>query len=142
MSPRKSGRAQACGAREAATRMTQARKFLEVAELVASDLEEEGNASVAASLAVLAGIAASDAACCARLGRRSRSQDHHAAEALLAEILPQGRDAAKKLRRLLDLKDTANYGVIHISATDLRSALRQAAGLVKFANETVSTRDS
>ncbi|HUA47434.1 MAG TPA: hypothetical protein VMA77_19520 [Solirubrobacteraceae bacterium] len=122
--------------------MTQARKFLEVAELVASDLEEEGNASVAASLAVLAGIAASDAACCARLGRRSRSQDHHAAEALLAEILPQGRDAAKKLRRLLDLKDTANYGVIHISATDLRSALRQAAGLVKFANETVSTRDS
>jgi hypothetical protein len=122
--------------------MTQARKFLDVAELVAGDLEGEGNASVAASLAVLAGIAASDAACCARLGRRSRSQDHHDAEALLAEIVPEGRDAAKKLRRLLDLKDTANYGVIHISAADLRSAVRRARGLIQFATENVSTADS
>jgi hypothetical protein len=139
MTPRtaRAGRTQACGAREAATRLAQARKFLDAAELVATDLDEEGNASTAASLAVLAGIAASDTACCARLGRRSRSQDHHDAEALLADILPGGRDVAKKLRRLLDLKDTAHYGVIHVSAADLRSALRQATDLIKFASETI-----
>jgi hypothetical protein len=35
-----------------------------------------GTENVAASLAVLAGIAASDASCCAALGRRPREQDH------------------------------------------------------------------
>lgn len=77
--------------------------------------------------------AASDAVCCARLGRRSRSQDHHDAERLLAEIVPGGRAAAKDLRRLLDLKDAAQYGVMHVSATELRSALRRARSLVGFA---------
>jgi hypothetical protein len=34
---------------------------------------------VAAQLAVLAGIAASDAICCRRLGKYNRSDDHNAA---------------------------------------------------------------
>ncbi len=103
----------------------------DAAELIATDVtDDEANASVAASLAVRAGIAACEAACCARLGRRSRSQDHHDAERLLAEIVPKGRDAAKDLRRLLDLKDAAQYGVIHVSATELRPALRRARALV------------
>ena len=134
MTPRHSGRTQTCGRPQAATRLAHAHKFLDTAELVDTDIEsDEANASVAASLAVLAGIAASDAACCARLGRRSRSQDHHDAERLLAEIVPGGRDAAKDLRRLLDLKDAAQYGVMHVSATELRSALRRARALLNFA---------
>jgi hypothetical protein len=139
VSPRRASatRTQRCGGRQAATRLTQARRFLDAAELVATELGDAGNTSVAASLAVLAGIAASDAACCARLGRRARSQDHHDAEALLGEIVPGGREAAKRLRRLLDLKDTAHYGVIYVSGTDLRSALRQAAALLKFASDAV-----
>lgn len=135
MTPRQAGRTQVCGRPQAKTRLSHARKFLDAAELIATDIDaDEANASVAASLAVLAGIAASDAACCARLGRRSRAQDHHDAERLLAEIVPGGRDAAKELRRLLDLKDAAQYGVMHVSVTGLRSALRRARSLLRFAD--------
>lgn len=74
----RSGRTQVCGRPQATARLAHARKFLDAADLIATDIDaDEANASVAASLAVLAGIAAADAACCARLGRRSRSQDHH-----------------------------------------------------------------
>jgi hypothetical protein len=89
--------------------------------------------NVAASLAVLAGIAASDASCCAALGRRSRSQDHRDAEGLLGQLAPGGSDAANQLRRLLDLKDSAQYGFIHVGAQDLRGVLRQARSLIDFA---------
>lgn len=136
MSPRHVGRTQACGRPQARTRLAHARKFLDAADLIATDVDdEEANASVAASLAVLAGIAASDAACCGRLGRRSRSQDHHDAERLLADIVPAGREAAKDLRRLLDLKDAAQYGVMHVSSAELRTALRRARALLSFATE-------
>jgi hypothetical protein len=131
---RRAGRTQPCSAAEARTRHSHARKFYEAADLVA--IEEPDNpesANVAASLAVLAGIAASDAACCAALGRRSRGQDHRDAEALLAEIAPGGADAAKQLRRLLNLKDAAQYGFIHVSTAELRAVLRQAQHLLDFA---------
>ncbi len=78
---RQRGRTQACGLAEARTRAGSAGKFLEVALLI--EREDEGAfRSVAASLAVLAGIAAADAACCVALGRRSRGSDHHDAEAM------------------------------------------------------------
>jgi len=48
------------------------------------DTTDAGSPGVAASLAVLAGNAASDARCCAKLGRRARGQDHAGAAALLA----------------------------------------------------------
>jgi hypothetical protein len=123
-----------CGRRDAAARLTHAQKFLDAAELIATHPIEEGNASVAASLAVLAGIAASDVLCCTRLGIRSRSQDHHDAEALLQQIVPNGKEAAQSLRRLLDLKETAQYGVIHMSGTQLKTALRQARKLLALAS--------
>lgn len=126
-------RTQKCGLPEARTRVSSGEKFLEVAGLVES--EHEGTfRSVGASLAVLAGIAAADAACCAALGRRSRGQDHHEAESLIDEISPGGTDAASALRRLLDLKDSAHYGFIPVSRTDLKVAMRQAQRLVDFAN--------
>ncbi|HZN18923.1 MAG TPA: hypothetical protein VFB84_12225 [Micromonosporaceae bacterium] len=42
--------------------------FLEVAEMVGAEQDELATPGVAAALAVLAGIAASDAVCCAALG--------------------------------------------------------------------------
>lgn len=82
-------RTQSCSAREARSRRSHARKFLEVAEIAASERDQDPEyASVAASLAVLAGIAASDAACCKALSERSRSSDHHYAEELLRQITP------------------------------------------------------
>ena len=128
-----SPRIQACGDGDALTRLAHARKFLDVAELVATEEAVPASASVSAALAVLAGIAASDAACCAALRERSRGQDHHQAEGLLQRVKPGGADAAKALRRLLDLKDTAHYGLIHVSGQKLTAALRQAGQLVDFA---------
>jgi hypothetical protein len=93
---------------------------------------------VCASLAVLAGIAAADAACCRALGRRSRGQDHHQAEELVAQVEPGGKQASNALRRLLDLKDEAHYGFFDVGGNDLRAALRQAEELVKFAEDALS----
>ena len=56
-------------------RLADARKFLELAETVA-DANEPTSLGVSSANAVLAGIAAADAACCAALGERSRSEDH------------------------------------------------------------------
>lgn len=135
---RRRQRTQACGTRQARQRLSHAKSFLEVAEL-AADVNDPSleYGSVAASVAVLAGIAASDAACCQELGRRARSDDHHDAEALLETIAPGGKRAASELRQLIDLKDAAHYGFISVTASQLKRALRQAHHLVEFAEKVV-----
>lgn len=87
-------RTQRCGESQARQRLARARSFLEVAEIAAdeSDPSLEYGAA-AASIAILAGIAAADAACCQALGCRSRSDSHHDAEQLLADIAPGGKTA-------------------------------------------------
>lgn len=135
MSTRRGTRTAACGPAEARTRMASAEKFLDVARLVEGEADAAYR-SVAASLAVLAGIAASDAACCAALGRRSRGDDHHDAETLLTSVTPGGKDAATALNRLVNLKDKAHYGIIHVSRNDLKTAMKQAERMVEFARDT------
>lgn len=137
MSPRPSARTQTCSDADATRRLGHARKFFEVAELVADEGDELEYASQAAALAVLAGIAASDAACCKSLGRRSRGQDHRAAVTLVEQVTPGGKRAARSLNRLLSLKDEAQYGLFDVGGTDVRAALRQASELVRFAQETL-----
>jgi hypothetical protein len=137
MSPRPAGRTQTCSDADAATRLRHARKFFEVAELVAGEGDEVDYASQAAALAVLAGIAASDAACCKSLGRRSRGQDHRAAIALVEGVAPGGKRAAQSLNRLLSLKDEAQYGLFDVGGQDLKAALRQAGELIGFAEQTL-----
>ena len=132
-SARTSGRTQACSKEQARNRLSHARKFLEVAEMTAGEAGDVEYASAAAALAVLAGIAASDAACCAALGRRARGQDHQQATRLLEQVEPDGSRAAKALRRLLSLKDEAHYGMFDVGGQDLQAALRQASTLVDFA---------
>lgn len=91
--------------------MDRARKFYEVAQLVDGEAYTVPSASsVAAALAVLAGIAAADAACCTAIGRRSRAQDHKVAVELVRQVEPGGTEAAKKRDRLLDLKDSTMTG--------------------------------
>jgi hypothetical protein len=132
MSPRQLGKTQRCSPTDAATRLQHARKFLEVAQLAANEGEAEYSGP-AASLAVLAGVAASDAACCKALGRRFRGQDHRVAADLLEQVEPGGSQAANTLRRLLSVKDTAHYGLSEIGGQALRGTLRQASDLVAFA---------
>lgn len=136
MSPARTGRTQPCSLAQGHTRLEHARKFQEVAELTAAEADPDYT-SVAAALAVLAGIAASDAACCKALGRRSRGQDHHTAGDLVRQIEPGGKDAANALRRLINIKDEAHYGLLAVSGKDLQAAIRQSKALVHFAEGTL-----
>jgi hypothetical protein len=135
MSPRKTNRTQPCTKAQAAARLRQAKKHLEVAELVAGEASSSGSANAATSSAVLAGIAASDAVCCHALGKRSRSEDHRDAVELLNQVTSGGPQAANDLSLLLGLKDESQYGFGDIAATKLRRALRRASSLVDFAAE-------
>lgn len=134
---RSRSRIQSCGTVEARQRFADAVNFLTVAELAADENDPDVEyGSVAASLAVLAGVAATDAACCFALGERSRSQNHHDAESLLAEIAG-GKSESKRLRQLITLKDAAHYGLIPVTRTELKTALRSATGLVEFARTVI-----
>ncbi|MDQ3725890.1 MAG: hypothetical protein M3335_08415 [Actinomycetota bacterium] len=111
---------------------------MEVAELVVDEKDQDASivyASSAAALAVLAGIAASDAACCKALEERSRSDNHRDAEQLLAQITPGGKEAAGDLRELLNLKDKAQYGFLKMSVPEVRKVMRRANRLIDFAVE-------
>ena len=91
-----SGRTETCGKPDARTRLAHARAFADTADLVL-DVDDNASLNVAASLAVLAGIAASDAARCARLGQRPRGQDHREAVKLLSGIATVGTEMGKDL---------------------------------------------
>ncbi len=132
---RMTGRSQRCSPRDAQGRLKHASKFLEVAEIAAGEHEQDPEyASVAVSLAVLAGIAAADAACCKALGERSRSQDHHDATRFVKRVIGGG-DAARQLDALLGLKDEAHYGFFDVSPAELKRALRRARAMLEFAED-------
>lgn len=135
MSPRSVGRTQNCGEADGQVRLDQARAFLEVAELVGTEDDELATPSVATALAVLAGIAAADAACCAVLGRRARGQDHRQAVDLVAQVAYGGEAMSRDLRRLLAVKDDAHYGLLHVSHQKATGALRQARRMVDTAED-------
>lgn len=136
-----SSRTRPCDANQAKQRMERAREFLEVAVLVVDERDKDASpvyASSAAALAVLAGIAASDAACCKALQERSRSENHRDAEQLLVQITPGGKKAAEDLRELLNLKDKAQYGFLAMSVPEVRKVMRRANKLIDFAAEVLS----
>jgi hypothetical protein len=122
---------------DARTRLKTARAYLEVADLVLGEKEREEYLNVAAGLAVLAGIAASDAICCARLRIRHRGDDHRGAADLLRTATPDGSNLARVLLRLLDLKDEAHYGVMVVAARKANDAVRWARTLVDRASQEV-----
>lgn len=125
-------RTQPCGPEQARKRLADARAFLEVAEIV-EDGAPAASLGASAANAVLAGIAAADAACCKAFGERSRGQDHRDATKLVAQVSPGGEDAAKALARLLALKNDAEYGLADVSRANRSLALRQAQKLLDFA---------
>jgi hypothetical protein len=133
------GRTASCSRADAAVRLRHAESFALVAELALDHPDDPTFAltSVAGSLAVLAGIAAADAACCAALGRRARGQGHDAAIPLLRTVTPGGETMARDLGRLLALKDDAQYGVLVLSPDRARSAAGWARRLVVAAREIV-----
>jgi len=130
---RPKGRTASCSKEDARNRFKRAESFLVVADLVLGERVETPDqddginlSGVAAALAVLAGIAAADAASCHRLGVRSRGHDHAKAVELVKQVVPNGDDMARDLDRLLDLKDSAHYGILGVSDGDARKAVEWA----------------
>lgn len=133
MSPR--SRSAPCSVTEGRTRLRTAQAYLEVARSVLDERDRDEYLNVAAGLAVLAGIAASDAICCVRLGCLHRGDDHRGAADLLRSATPDGAELAKTLLRLLDLKDAAHYGVMVVASRRARDALRWSALLMDKARQ-------
>jgi len=117
MSPRGSSRVISCAPTEARARREQAKAFIDVAEMVLSEPATQTHSHVAAALAVLAAIAATDAICGLRLGRYSRSQDHDTAAALLDTVDLPDHTLPTKLRRVLASKDNVHYSPRQVGDT-------------------------
>lgn len=96
-----------------AGRLAKARQFAAVAHDVL-DLADESQdvADAFVTLAVHAGIAASDVICCARLGASHHGDRHEDAIALLKTADP---DAARALSVLLSMKTLAGYSYTPVS---------------------------
>ena len=137
MTPRLPARREPCGRAEATARLAQADAYVTAARLVVDDPTDVANAAVAAARAVLAGIAAADAACCARLTVRARGQDHREAIALVGTVTPNGPAMAKDLDRLLKRKDSVHYGAAMISPAEGARMVSWAARLVGYAGTAV-----
>lgn len=133
MSPRAKGRVTDCTPEQARTRRGQARAFLDVAELVLEEPSTQHESHVAAALAVLAAIAATDAICGLRLGRYSRGQDHDLAVDLLETVEVGDPTLPAKLRRVLSSKDAVHYSPRLVAKTDALALIRSAAALVEAA---------
>lgn len=128
-----------CTLAQGRLRVRQAEAFAMAADLVLSDDTDVATPGVAAALAVLAGIAASDGACCARLRKRPRAQDHTEAIRLLRTVVPHGEDMAKNLGRLLAAKDEAHYGLELVDRTKARRLLGYAQRITDLAGQVVTT---
>ncbi len=127
MAARKSGDTQPCTRADAINRLRQAEALVEVADMVIAGLDDDvATPGVAAALAVLAGIAASDAACCARLRERPRGRDHMDAVPILRMVHPNGEEMARDLARLLRKKDDAHYGVHFVGRGEAEDMVRWA----------------
>jgi hypothetical protein len=115
----------------ARTRRSQARAFLDVAELVLDEPATRSETHVAAALAVLAAIAAADAIRGLRLGHYSRGQDHRHAVDLLATVDLPDRSLPTEFGRILAAKDNAHYSPRLVSASDTRALVIGARALVE-----------
>lgn len=122
-----------CTRADARERLRQAQAYIEVARLCADDDSETATDTVVASLAVLAGIAAADSACCAGLKVRARGQSHAQASALVRTIDEVGPDLADLLDKILDRKDDAHYGLRSVDGRTAASMLKWAGGMVDLA---------
>ncbi len=119
---------------EAKQYLAKAREFLEAAQ-VNFDLKLF---NAATSNSVTSGINAKDAICLTVIGRTSKSEDHNAAVDELSRSGPDGRSVAPTLRRLLTLKQKAQYQEMSVAAADAKRAVKWAELICENAQHVVS----
>jgi len=142
MSPRGTGRTTKCDRAAAQARLTAARAFVSVAELIYGEPDDPALPlrGVAAAVAVLGGIAAADVICCVRLGEMFRGQDHNQAVDLLGMARPEGGRVRNDFQRLLSIKDKVHYQAIIVTSTEATAAIRQAKRVLLAAEEALASR--
>jgi hypothetical protein len=119
---------------EAKAYLTKAKEFLEAA--VSS--RELGNNAAAVGNAVHAGIAAADAIAGARGGSVWRGEHGRAPAHLETAGGAEGRQAARQLRRLLPLKNRAEYDPAPLSTRQAAAAVQAAERLFTIASQVVA----
>lgn len=133
-------RTQQCTRADAQTRLAQADAYLTAANFILNEAgEDEADFGVAASVAVLAGIAASDAVCCAKLRKRPRGPSHTDAVKLVETVSPDGPDMARDLKRLVARKDDAHYGLILVTEKRAHEMVTWATRLTVQAHKVVES---
>jgi hypothetical protein len=125
---------QPAGPKEAASFLAKAEEFLRAAQ----DSLELGNNTAAVGNSVHAGILAADAIAAAR-SRAVWRGEHAQAPAHLEAAGEDGRQAARHLRRLLPLKNRAEYDPAPIRAIDATAAVGAATRMVAIARETLKS---
>jgi len=115
------------------TRLRAAHAFLEQAEATQESSTDDYQRAAAASSAILAAIAAVDAACALRLGQVWKGE-HTQAHTLLLTI-KNSEKAATALQRVVSRKSEIQYMAEAVSEAKLLAAIRQAETVVGFADE-------
>lgn len=128
MNAKKVSRTRSCDRKDAAQFLTRAESHLEAIDLLQEDLPDS-----AANLAISVAINASDAVCCARLGKHSQGADHRAAVELLRSVVPGGEQMAKDLGRILAKKYDTEYRQTALSVTDANKVVEWSRRLVATA---------
>jgi len=105
MSPKKH-RTSPGGPAEGRRRLSIAEQYLALATMLTDD-PSDGAINACIGNCVLAGIAAADAICYARLGERYSGQDHDQAADILDRV---SKDYGSSLRTLTRLKTNSQYG--------------------------------
>lgn len=113
-------------------------KAQEYVDAAANEIEA-GRFIAATSLAIHAGINASDAICGARLGERAAGDSHDQALALLRTAGKDGIEVEKELRRLLPLKTKAEYEPDEVAAGVATKAVERAQRCVSIAQTVASS---
>mgnify|MGYP007060832707 CR=1 FL=1 len=119
-------------------RLSAAHAYLDQAKRSASSADDEYARAAAISSAILAAIAAADAACALALGQVWKG-DHALAHTLLRKVRGGG-DAAKALQRIVGQKTKVQYLTTSVTAGQLATAIRQAEVVVAFAIDLRSER--
>ena len=128
MSPRKH-RTSLGGPVEGRRRLDIAEQYLTLAVMLADD-SSDGAINACIGNCVLAGIAAADALCYARLGERYSGPDHDQAVDVLDRV---SKEYGSALRSLIRLKTKSQYGDEWLTDSSRKTALRSARILVNEA---------
>lgn len=130
------GRSKKVDASEAIGRLSKAKSFHQRARQIVDLTPEDSDASAACSLIAHAAIAYTDALTIRYLGEKN--QDHGAMIKLLCEAVSVPAEQERRLRRIIDKKDDAEYGSRSQRRVEAEKLLADLDKFARWAEATMS----